>query len=192
MKKTFLTLVLLFIANFSIAQDASNDATWEETIDFISENLHYFDLKQEITKVHYKTREETYYNFSWARHIEKDKIKVNFICSNHDVIGDYDYEADLKNLKKVELINHNNGNLFFHLSFESLAVSEISKGSHDIRKMDVININLKTYWYRDEKEGEPYKYSGGFNVTDEIVQRMYKAFQHLAYLAGEKRKQSKF
>lgn len=192
MKKTFLTLVLLFIANFSIAQDASNDATWEETIDFISENLHYFDLKQEITKVHYKTREETYYNYSWAHHIEKDKIKVDFICSNHNQWGDQDIEADLKNLTKVELINYKNGNLFFDLSFLSKAVTYIDKDDHDIDKKSVININLKTYWYRDEKEGEPYKYSGGFNVTDEIVQRMYKAFQHLAYLAGEKRKQSKF
>lgn len=148
MKKTFLTLLLLVIANFSIAQDASNDATWEETIEFISEQ------KEFIQK-------------GWNWHpIKPDKERIEKFIIEGEIFT-IQFEAycevivDLSKLYSANILTE------YETTIELKFTGNYSKDFCE----DVRNFN------------EFY-----IGVSDiEIRPRLLKAFQHLAYLATNKR-----
>lgn len=179
MKKTFLTLMLLFIANLSIAQDASNDATWEETIDFISENISLFDRTIKTSRGTAKLDLQVEFrveNVSLKATLT-NKYLQNILCGR------------LKDIKNVELVNDaETGEVAIKIVFLDNTVSVESNNGKSTQSL----IGIPLYSKVDLGSNEYWLGSDGFDVTDEIVKRMYKAFQHLTYLAGEKRKQSKF
>lgn len=158
MKKTFLTLLLLFIANFSIAQDASNDATWEETVQFINENVKFI---KECGKASSDKKPYSFY-------IEGEELLVE---QEHFYGDDWRvYEsADLKKLKEVTC-----------------------NGSKSMIFMDFTGAYLIKY-IKSREKGRTSKYEEDeykIKVSDsEMHKRLLKAFQHLAYLATEKRKE---
>ena len=164
MKKTFLTLMLLFIANLSIAQDASNDATWEETIEFINKQEEFIILV-------------------------------------------YDHHGRLELDCEVDLFQIDGEKLFYKYPQVSSDTYDFLKviGSAELKKIesvddkyDYIKIWFTGYYNifyvenTDDDNGQVKKEKSylKFKVSDsEMHKRLLKAFQHLAYLATEKRKE---
>ena len=174
MKKTILTLIL-FITTLSVtfAQETQSDATWEETTQFIKKNIDKFSHSVDQTL---STGEHLISNYEFS-------IEGNFLNSltpNWCIV-----KIDLLQLKNVTL---NSDGIKLFLDKNSVVSTFIKKGNKQYYS------EYKIMWCKTLiRENEEFKCKESYwNESDEFVQRMYKAFKHLAYLANEKRKQSKF
>jgi len=173
-----LTLTLfLNLTAFSNAQDASNDATWEETISFISENLKYAVLESLEQKIR---KEDLGKNYARISNKPKHSVQESFLkthysskrMSDNSTSNAY-RETALNKLKMVTIEEETNDNLTTYRvtliltgDFSSIKINDYEEKFTD-----------KAYIHFDDKT---------------LAKRMTTAFQHLAYLSNEKRKQSKF
>ena len=59
-------------------------------------------------------------------------------------------------------------------------------------KRTYISLDLNSKMIHEEGGNVKWRYTSDFKESDIMIKRLLKAFQHLAYLATEKRKKSKF
>lgn len=174
MKKTILTLAL-FITSLTLtfAQEKQNDATWEETIEFLKNNIDRFSHSEDQTL---STGKHLISNYEYS-------IEGNFL--KNTTPNWCNVKTDLIQLKNVTLTS-NGIKLFLNKN----AVVTTFIDSRNKQYYTDYRISWCKTLVRENNEltcKESY-----WNDSDEFIQRMYKAFKHLAYLANEKRKQSKF
>ncbi|MGK0308841.1 MAG: hypothetical protein ACI8RP_001808 [Urechidicola sp.] len=174
MKKTLL-IIALFIGLGNVnAQDASNDATLVETIGFINKySDHLFNLG----------------NTDLDLSISSTSLSLQYKPANYQY-GDavmhsrVDEQMDLTKLIKVEEKHETAIYLYFteKCVFEKLNAAYYENGEFSGN----MTVNASRHAY--SKESDFYS----FKVKDsEIRGRLLTAFQHLAYLATEKRKEEK-
>lgn len=154
---TFLALMLGSIVSTQ-AQEKQNDATWEETVEFINDNLQYAipitEFKQEEIKCEILNNEKL--------KIEVIKIKDGERCTYK-----YTHIIPLRKLKEARYyIVHGEG---VELEFAGKYVKTLTCKWSNFASVSRIVFS-----------------------SQELAKRMAKAFKHLAYLANEKRKESKF
>ena len=173
-----LTLTLfLSITAFTNAQDASNDATWEETVIFLTEYIENFNSVVTVNGMHNKIYD------NWS--IINNELILNRKRSYSGDIENEIISAKLKELTDI-FIKNNTLYLKFPVNFVNYETSNKNYQRNPEDKSHTIIMEfLKKI---DSKNGNEYR----FKIEDEPVQRLYKAFQHLNYLAKEKRKKSKF
>lgn len=182
MKLLSLITFCLF-ATISIAQDASNDATWEETIDFIKQNKHHIERSEAIN---YESKNKiSVFDF------KNDKLKLSLsgiiagkngqYCNSTYLIDHI--SIDLGQLKKASLYGD-----YIYLSFIDESVKYLN-----------LREKKSCYWYRGannfkdriEKIDDRKKTSISLYLSSntEMRPRLEKAFEHLAYLATKKREE---
>lgn len=177
---TLIIFLVFFFSHIALAQEKQNDATWEETIEFLSENIMKLDIKQ--------TYSMDFYRFH-AYELDGDMFGKKIKFFNYDEYRKtLHFSANPKDLKEAswDIESDNKG---IRLTFEGSSVKvkmryyDGSESDEPGERYDYTFISLckdffcKELWY---KESEP------------IIQRKLKAFKHLAYLANEERKKSKF
>ena len=164
--KIFKLTLLVFLIAFTTttyAQDASNDATWEETVEFVIKQVKLF----EHTRTHIKTE-----RFSKTTYYVNDDI---FYRKTTWQDGSYSMsQGNLENLKKVNLRDS-----YIGLNFTPNSVLDTQDDDYSVRG-DSMGIMLNSLLDKGK-----YKISFEWEKEDNQVQRLYRAFQHLAYLAGE-------
>ena len=166
MKTIQLLTLALFISltTFTNAQDASNNATWEETIDFLNKNKQHFSvdwIKDELRT--------TFSNF----HIENYKYLTIKRDGAHRVSTD---TIDLDYLFTVQVESEQG---HFYENWIWLELSSEDYGKRVFKKKIENKDNFKTD-------------ITSFYIKDKIMfARIAKAFQHLAYLAIKKREEER-
>ena len=164
--KNLALLIFLAVTLFSNAQDSSNDATWEETIDFLNENDSFFLA-------------EWYYNK--ANHRKTLEFRIDdyrFLKIKHKSYQKYvsTYVVDLDHLFKVSLPPDNG-------VYENWIFLKVSSDRYG--KLERL----------DEETAKSKKYDADvFSVfiKDKLMYpRILKAFQHLNYLANKKREKER-
>jgi len=190
MKNTIKILTLslfLCITTISTAQDASNDATWEETVDFIKSKLGSMRAPHNTKKYEGHLQE-----FDLSNELINRKL---FIIKDIELINNEGYftqflEVDLENIinsRRVDIIEYE--------------ISENGENKKGIRLTlsgkNGVEQNYERVQYEDALKSKRST-KRAFEKLDIIIEdsdmliRLDKAFQHIAYLAKEKRKQSKF
>jgi hypothetical protein len=174
MKKLNLLIIvafLLFGLTKTNAQDSSNDATWEETIEFINKNSNYFIHSSDggIVRKIKITNTILYFEIEF-----RDKIPSYYRRENKT--GDiYSKKADLEKLLSVDF---------------NLLTEPDQMNKHYIiltfsgKYVLATNLNDSSNIYK-------YDWLGLYLNDIEIHPRLGKAFKHLAYLAQEKRKKER-
>ncbi|WP_336127787.1 hypothetical protein [Mesoflavibacter sp. CH_XMU1422-2] len=166
MKYKILTIFCLVLVMFVKAQEKQNDATWEETISFIKDNVGFAvgspNFYQEV--INLKVSQGKYLIFEVVKSSDPDNH-----C-NHE----FTQKLDLDNLSKVELLDLDDYDAKrlkikkrIYLTATRIETS-VCGGNRNKTNMSLI-----------------------FN-SKEMTERMLKAFTHLAYLANNKRPKSKF
>lgn len=176
MKRFLLTLTLFFtVTAFTFAQEKQSDATWEETIDFINSKKEYFKYtmnfgEREIKINSQNITSETYWSGGMLRY-NKPYMWEKAIQS-----------APLKNLKEVRDFKESEQHIY--LSFTGNYVTEkIYEAKDD--DFTIYSYKGSKYTYKKTKEEDTFY---GLYVPDiEMRERIIKAFQHLTYLAIQKR-----
>lgn len=173
-----LTLTLFLSITTAInAQDASNDATWEETTAFISENLKYAVLESLEQKIRKEDLDKKYATISNkpTHSVQESFLKTHYSfkrMSDNSTSNTY-IETPLNKLKTVTIKEETNDNL------TTFRITLILTGKFS---------SIKIQDYEEKFRDKAY-----LNFDDKtLAKRMTTAFQHLAYLAKEKRKQNKF
>lgn len=160
-RQMFTTCLLLFMSITATAQEKQNDATWEETINFISKNLNYIN-EGEVYDCNYKSRRMWYVT---DISISQSKLIIELRVFKED-----------KHFQR------------FTVSLEK--INEFKYGTiYTVGK----NIDVEYFLLCDTGEIRAKNPNSGDSVNikiddNEMRSRIYKAFQHLAYLAKEKRK----
>ena len=149
--KILIILTLLLGSTISIqAQEKQNDATWEETIEFLKGNIQYMESTNKSRISNIKLDNKTL------------EYRINFG-------SDYSYfhivQINLNKLNSVSLTSKNN-----------------------------IELNLiGDFVIKSGQDNEKHRQNNDWVKFDKSIRdKMLKAFKHLAYLANEKRKESKF
>jgi hypothetical protein len=179
MKNLHITLILLLLCftTNSIAQDATNDATWEETIGFLTDFLPNFNH----TLIEGKFIEHQKYNLHGLLLTKKSEGKY---CN-------YTYVANLNELDKVVLVDDIVLNITSELKL--IFTGKIVKREVVCSKLPqvayIYYLKINLLAERDSNNNS-YKYFA--EPSSQNTQRLLKAFQHLAYLAKEKRAKNKF
>lgn len=167
MKKIVLIVTLLTASVALNAQEKQNDATWEETIEFLKEYVPKFNHRRSIENLKVNdlndSGDEEYY------------IKENTIYFKYK---EWTNTRNLLNLADVYITEDNAGAKNVKLDFDD----GFQKSSYGIDLTELLTIH--------EDNSRSVKYY--VDPKGEAVNRLIKAFKHLAYLAKEKRKQSKF
>lgn len=161
--KLLLIGILVVATSNIVAQEKQNDATWEETISFLKENISRFDQPTD------------------AYYFDQNIIIRERIDSNNDPKSKRIYSAESKDLLSIDIEKTS-----IRLTFRKNSVKFKNLYNNKFQYEDETIISLCSVWNKDECKKRLY------NSDDEFVKRIYKAFQHLAYLAKEKRKKSKF
>jgi len=146
MKNLVLVSLVLFTLTLS-AQEKQNDATWEETIEFLKKNIHYLNKTSGSRKHAYEIDDEQI-------------VKNRYLGKNESK-----YILRLNDLDKIVYEN----NRYFIYSYGKYVKNEVN--------------------------GILRNHSDFFPVGGEIGKnylRVIKALEHLAYLANNKRPESKF
>ena len=158
MKKALL-IITLFIGLVNLnAQDANNDANWEETIGFIVKNQNHL-------------KDGRYYsitpNFT-SFYIEKNFLFCEYKDSEDNT--HMSYKIDLSKLIQVKLVKQTN-----------------TRYERDDIILKTVGENILVD-YNNEKYGSLYRNNIHFFVSNiEMRERLIKAFEHLAYLATNNR-----
>jgi hypothetical protein len=150
-----LTLITFCLfATFTNAQDASNDATWEETVNFIKKHKNSIDV----------------FKYSGGA------VSSEFYIDNNKLILKIKYSRGHTIKSSFELINllDVTSSIKLELVGNVLKMEIAERGSNSFK-------DFKSDIGLDELR---------FKVDNiELQPRIKKAFQHLAYLATEKRKE---
>lgn len=180
---TFAILLFISLSQFSLAQEKQNDATWEETIDFLQKNVAVFLTKEEIVvnggkNRYYVNTEEIKFENGFMKVFKHMYAKNAFDLHPHASV-------DLSKLNNVEFKVINDANVLI-LNFEPNSVlSSVLEVPNETKRTSVFHFSnciirgdvcVEYAWFKN----------------DEIIVRLEKAFKHLAYLANEERKKSKF
>lgn len=199
LKQTFLILTILFgMINLSKAQEKQNDATWEETIEFIKENIENFNSSLEVRSKQITTESKFNSNIEDNKLVQVSIQSVITYPNNARESKKYSTEirkVKLKDIVKAKFERSPGGFDLLSLYFIENSVNQEYKMQSTGKEVEgkVSSITVvgceKAYRYSDGR----IKCEGEFwNKNNESIQRILKAFKHLAYLASEKRKESKF
>ena len=183
-----LIMSLLFCSVNIQAQTSANTANWYETIEFLEEYI-----------------PEVLPRWSYLDNCELKKMKENIVIEDNSIIFEINNEYSAKLCK-------NNQTVKWGGSTKSLNLKRLL--SVDINPNHIILTASDSYVKQEfrnrEESSNQFKIElnhtvGGLkertccglesstsNYNSPKIQRLYKAFQHLAFLAGEKRKKSKF
>jgi hypothetical protein len=192
MKQTLLIIALFIGLGNLNAQDASNDATWEETIGFISKySNNYEELSIRIDWC-FDDNESDDFDFR----IDTDYITIQnyaedkWICiQNNDGTGRWEYfylESIQIPLNKLKIIKGT-----YNLNLETVGDDIKVKGRH---------IDLETIWPNGKREVKQTKRSKAYYLgaigldlksNSELNPRIIKAYQHLVYLSIKKREEAR-
>lgn len=175
MKKLFIFIIA--ISSFSIkAQTKQNDASWYETIKFLRDNIHYFNVKS-----------------VYVSNGRKSTSQFMISISNN-------YDLTVRRVSSGYLSNSTTN---WKVSLYDLTDAKMSPGFIKFLKssVDVNNGKSKTQQlFLPLNKYREYKTANGKDelvkatpiLTEDMKNRIKKAWIHLAYLANEKRKKSKF
>lgn len=179
-KNLLFVFLLLFMQGQKLySQDKQNDATWEETIDFLKEYVSYLNYKsKKISGRIYKS------HITYHQKIKVDSKEIiverYFTNTKSNYCSKDDIETVRMNLKDLigtsrqgSLILKSNGNLVSLTSIDCYNDNGKTGFSENVDLVDYFWISLNT----NDKN---------------TINRIEKAFVHLAYLAKEKRQKSKF
>ena len=172
MKTKLLAILLSTGIGLTNAQEKQNDATWNETIEFLTDNLQY-----------------------------TAPVKGNFETFVECKIVNNDFLVQ-KKIQSTYYGEVNSCEFNYNLSFDKIDIIEVnSYANTDITpilfklKGDLVK-NIKSCkgstWGRRNGEIE---FTNNLSISfpnKDLANRMAQAFRHLVYLANEKRKQSKF
>ena len=184
MKNLYLITVLTLFSLTVNSQHASNDATWEETIEFIKQNKNHlekveainspnqisvFDLRSDKLKLSISGRIN-----GWSRQycnavylIDHISIDLGQLKSAHIVGGEYIYLSFIDDSVKYVNLREKKSCYWY---------SGANNFKDRIEKMDDIERNNMELYLSSNTEMQP---------------RLEKAFQHLAYLATKKREEER-
>lgn len=176
MKKIrLLTLLALMLGSIvpTQAQEKQNDATWEETISFLNKNISKLNIP----------------GGTYLHSVNETKLE-QFSDSRSNISR----RVDLIELKSAKFTNSTN---------EGHNCKNFNQIKLDFTKNTVSIFLLDDEYYLENHFFIPLcgKYidepscrcvTNLWNEQDIFIQRFLKAFKHLAYLANEKRKESKF
>ncbi|SDS09632.1 hypothetical protein SAMN05216503_1967 [Polaribacter sp. KT25b] len=174
--KTILLSLCLTTTFFCNAQDASNDATWEETVEFI-----------ESTKKNYLN----FYVYKESRSMDIKQLSFSSLDLTIEGEGSYNLESSVKEsikLVNIDLSKLKRADVWYrtlNLEFTSekaVAYSQISYSVFYIRDWQPLR-------KRDDFNKDFIKIK--LTKDDEMLPRIEKAFQHLAYLATKKREEER-
>ncbi|WP_147679198.1 hypothetical protein [Algibacter pacificus] len=187
MKQTILTLILCITSlTLTFAQEKQNDAAWEETIGFLKEYLPQFSndfialdkckdiISQRIqftiddTKIYKKTSEEGV-----------------VIFGNNSSSALYAKNYELK-LLEIDSVSISESGIKLH------ATDKYVLENNKKRNSSYLFLNLSYYFAESYEFCNKKVPEAKYNFKSEKVQRLYKALNHLAYLAREKKKKNKF
>lgn len=179
MKKSILLLFILLALSL-YSQEKQNDATWKETVDFISEYVATMNTGMELF---YPDFGNTFIE-QFEYRVEDDNLIVNHKGKDFNV----NYSIDMKYLKKGYYMN----GAFNLISIPKKGIMEdirkgttrwvgINLGIHDCISK-VMSSENKLIKCKRPLTGQRKQY----------YNRLVKAFNHIIYLANEKRKKSKF
>ena len=184
--KTILFSLFLTTTFFCYAQDASNDATWEETINFIKK------YKDEVNEygVKYQQSQEKIINIEFSNSIMTINIDPDEYFWGHRE-ADYTYTSlyaesiiiDLKNLKNISYTTKYSG-IYLYTHNDDVTFKNVRKNFRN-------NNNYKPYYSFRNIDDQKYDYVRIFIDGDEMSNRIAKAFKHLAYLATKKREEER-
>ena len=171
-KQTFsgiILLIILLVPTFHMkAQEKQNDATWEETVDFLKENLPRLD----------RTAQPPLQTIN----IEDNHLKIK----NDLAHNTWYYEVDLENFQDFQIENSksrsNETDIYYILNFEKKTVRRTYS---NLNKSDIFSEMVIRLCWGNQCDLNDIK-------NTKLINRLSKAFEHLAYLAEEKRKESKF
>lgn len=169
MKKALVFITVLFFSITVTAQDATNDATWEETITFIKKyenKITFFGIsdvaygrKYESFNFEIKNNNKMYVSSDSNSYVFNTAFDLELIT---DVYG-YDNEISIKFLRATEV-------------------------SYD--KKIYANWLRKMIWSKDRTINSS-EVKIGYISDSEFFPRIRKAWQHLAYLAIKKREEAR-
>lgn len=155
-----LFFTILTLTNLN-AQEKQNDATWEETIEFINKNKGFLSCYQEPFGYHFNC------NIKDIQINENTlKVRYQYIKSNEKSMSEKEqwFEVKLHKISRVDKLNNKNIIRFF------------TTGK---------NIHFKSEYFIDHDKKVYF-----FPVEDtEMFPRLLKAFKQLAYLATKKREE---
>lgn len=174
------TCLLLFISITTNAQEKQNDASWEETVEFLSKNLHYISIGN-VDKERYPelSRSTTKWRRSVAYFTENNReIVIEFVPRKDSdrFCGDKSYQHFIQYTIPLDKIINVSSHYFFWIQTTGKYI--------DVKK------------HLPVKSGSTCTITDAYTTTDvlqvrvedsEMRPRLYKAFEHLAYLAKEKR-----
>lgn len=168
MKKTILTLIL-FITTLSVtfAQETQSDATWEETIEFLNSKKEYMKLSNYDNTV---TETIEFNNNTIIRTKITIRREQDFATRRIQTCS-LKYLEEAYETSKADIALHFTGD---YVENKTYFASGFGFGKYDPKYR--YDSSLKTYTIVVE------------GLTDrEMKPRILKAFQHLAYLATQKR-----
>lgn len=174
MKKTILTLAL-FITTLTLtfAQEKQGDATWEETIDFIKSKKKFISIDDSTSpsnEIKIDGQGIQLIIYTWSNYPKGWEKRI--------------YYMPFRYLKSVKPFKEGS---YCYIDINKLSGEYVSVKVFKTKKDDVFEFNPK---------GSKYYLHGSYNlarfdklcVNDvEMRERLTKAFQHLTYLAIQKR-----
>ena len=164
-KIKLLTFLTLMLGSITQAQEKQNDATWEETVDFIKNNMEVFKKNgNRYSREAVISDKEIIYKEIYAE--DKFTYILKLEDFNKLTAGKLKFEGGSESNNPV-----------FYLQTEGDLVRwewDSSTGENDLGYQNFLSIKI---------------YLG---IDNPKFKRLVKAFKHLAYLANEKRKESKF
>ncbi len=164
MKKLLFLLFTISSFNISNAQEKQNDATWEETVEFLKNNIKYLNYNEDNTwQYDYSIKDNNLIH-----------IKEFDINDNMRLIHLYDYA--LEDIKSVSLIGDYQINL--------IALGDVFQWHRQYIKGEPRVIIYESKGYLRFDYSNP--------STKKMGERITKALKQIAYYNDKRKKQSKF
>ncbi|WP_336129218.1 hypothetical protein [Mesoflavibacter sp. CH_XMU1422-2] len=169
MKHYISILIFVLVCSFSNAQEKQNDATWQETVNFLNKYKSYFKL-----------------GFTYNNNLKKwDEYQIEHISITQQSLY---FKATKYNYKKQK-------SKHIEVSIPFAKLQDIYSGFRQEISTVGNNISFKyrMYDYKGEKidtrfSKDRYVKTISFRIQDdEMRKRIIKAFKHLIYLAEQKR-----
>ena len=189
MKKKLAVYIMLFLGStISVAaQNAENDATWEETISFISRHLEYLNKGRAVTEydMYLPEREGSSFVLDQFNQSRKNKLFCSWGPKEEWHGRQNSAIVDLLKLKDVYGSNSNFSGNGIMLKCSGDYIEGTSFRIE--QKSESLPFGGTRTW--PEKKVNKYKtdYITLYVEDDEMYGRIKKAFQHLAFLATNQR-----
>jgi len=169
LKTVNILLIILFLTStvYVTAQEKQNDATWEEAVEFLKKNIQAFNFTLDNTSGNISINNEM---LEWEQ-IYGSKVYIT--------------KVKLKDIKKVYLKESLINNKLDYFTLWVVAYGDyVQRDDGDRVFFNVGDGYLDIFDYRAHQTVKTSKHK--------MRLRLEKAFEHLAYLANEKRPKSKF